>query len=168
MVQRASVQLFGPNEYALRLFPLLCGLASLFLFYYLAKKCLNRKAVPIAIALFAILLPLIYYSSEAKQYSSDVAVALCLLAVAAPLSRTVADASQNGFAGTRWRGIHLVFSSRDIRAGRHRRKHDSVLRHGKALPRNRPPVHDVPRFGFSALPSAISFPCELWPRTKRC
>lgn len=84
MVQRASVQLFGPNEYALRLFPLLCGLASLFLFYYLAKKCLDRKAVPIAIALFAILLPLIYYSSEAKQYSSDVAVALCLLCIAAP------------------------------------------------------------------------------------
>ena len=82
MLQKALVRLLGPGEYALRLFPFLCGLASLFLFYYLAKKCLERSAVPMAIALFAMVLPLIYYSSEAKQYSSDVVVTLCLLSVA--------------------------------------------------------------------------------------
>src|SRR5262252_1207359 len=67
MAQRAAVTLFGPGEYALRLFPFICGLISLFLFYYLAKKCLEPGASRIGLALFAIVLPLIYYSSEAKQ-----------------------------------------------------------------------------------------------------
>ena len=82
LAQRWYVDLFGPGEYALRLFPLLCSFASLVLFYQLAKKCLERNAIAVAIGLFAILLPLTYYSSEAKQYSSDVAVALCLLLLA--------------------------------------------------------------------------------------
>jgi hypothetical protein len=38
--------------------------------------------VPIALALFAVLQPLVYYSSELKPYSGDVAIALSILAAA--------------------------------------------------------------------------------------
>lgn len=77
-IEKASVLAFGSSEYALRLFPFLCGVLSLFLFHRLAKLCLAPRAVPIALSLFAIAGPLIYYSSEVKPYSSDVAVALLL------------------------------------------------------------------------------------------
>ena len=82
MVERAAVQVFGSSEYALRLFPFVCGIVSLLLFYRLAKLSVSSQAVPIALGLFATLAPLIYYSSEAKQYSSDVAIALCLSSAA--------------------------------------------------------------------------------------
>jgi hypothetical protein len=82
MVERAAVQGIGSSEYALRLFPFLCGIASLLLFYRLAKVTVSPQAVPIALGLFATSDHLIYYSSEAKQYSSDVAIALSLLLAA--------------------------------------------------------------------------------------
>ena len=78
MIEKASVQILGNSEYALRLFPLISGIISLFLYYGLAKQTLTVKMVPIALGLFAISGPLIYYSSETKQYSSDVAIAICL------------------------------------------------------------------------------------------
>lgn len=81
VVEKLAVQLFGNNEYSLRLFPLLSGIVSLLLFYELAKRCISREAIPIALTLFVGLDYLLYYSSEAKQYSTDVAIALlsCLL-----------------------------------------------------------------------------------------
>ncbi len=81
IVEKLAIQLFGNNEYALRLFPLLSGIISLFLFYRLAKIFLSGYAVPIALAFLASLSQLIYYATELKQYSSDVAVALfaCLV-----------------------------------------------------------------------------------------
>jgi hypothetical protein len=82
MLERSVVQVFGSSEYALRLVPFLCGIISLLLFYRLAKLSVTSRAVPIALGLFAISAPLIYYSSEAKQYSSDVAIALSLLSAA--------------------------------------------------------------------------------------
>lgn len=83
MVEKLAVQLFGDNEYALRLFPLICGVFSLFLFYQLAKRFIQGWAIPIALGLFASLHYLVYYSSEVKQYSSDVAIALlcCLISL---------------------------------------------------------------------------------------
>jgi hypothetical protein len=69
----------GIGEYALRLIPFLSGIASLFLFHALAKRCLMREAVPWALFLFAIASPLVYYSSELKQYSSDVFITLVIL-----------------------------------------------------------------------------------------
>lgn len=80
-VEKLAVQLFGDNEYALRLFPLLAAIISLFIFYKLAKRCLEPQAVTIALALFSTLHIWLEYATEAKQYSSDVtlAVILCLL-----------------------------------------------------------------------------------------
>ena len=76
MVEKLAVQVFGDNEYALRLFPLICGIVSLFLFYQLANRFIQGWGITIAVVLFASLHYLVYYSSEVKQYSSDVAIAL--------------------------------------------------------------------------------------------
>ena len=81
LVEKLAVQLFGDNEYALRLFPLLSAIISLFIFYELAKRCLQPQAVTIALALFSTLHIWVEYASEVKQYSTDVltAVLSCLL-----------------------------------------------------------------------------------------
>jgi hypothetical protein len=83
IVLKLAVQVFGDNEYALRLFPILSSIISFFLFYKLALQCIQRPAIPIALALFASLRYLVYYASEVKQYSTDVAIALlsCLIAM---------------------------------------------------------------------------------------
>lgn len=78
LIEKLAVQSFGNNEYALRLFPFLCGILSLFLFYKVATLCIKPKAILIGLGLFALSGPLISYSSEVKQYSSDVTIALLL------------------------------------------------------------------------------------------
>lgn len=75
---RFLIDIFGKSEYVLRLLPLLAGVLSLFLFYKLSLKLLNRPASIFAIAMFAFAGSLIYYSSEAKQYSAEV---LCAVVV---------------------------------------------------------------------------------------
>jgi len=78
MVQKLLVVSFGGSEYVLRLFPLVCGVVSVFLFYRMAKDYVDPKAVMFTLGLFAISNRLIYYSSEVKQYSTDVVVVLLL------------------------------------------------------------------------------------------
>ncbi len=78
LLEKLVIQVFGQSEYALRLFPFLSGIASLFIFYEVAKHYVKTKAVLIALSLFAISGPLIYYSVDVKQYSSDVAIALLI------------------------------------------------------------------------------------------
>lgn len=82
MLEKYAVQSFGNSEYALRFVPFLSGIISLILFYNVTKHYVKQDAVLIALGLFAISGPLIYYSSEAKQYSSDVAIALLLYSIA--------------------------------------------------------------------------------------
>ena len=79
VLEKLLAQTFGDSEYVLRLVPLLAGLIALVLFYRVARDTIRPGAVPIALGLLVILDPLIYYASEVKQYSSDVAVALILL-----------------------------------------------------------------------------------------
>jgi hypothetical protein len=81
-LEKSAVHFLGSSEYALRLVPLLAGIVSVFLFYRLAAKTIAAAAVPVAVGLFAISPSLIYYSSEVKQYSCDVAVAVLLYCLA--------------------------------------------------------------------------------------
>lgn len=76
--------LFGRHELVLRFFPLLAGLASLWLFYLLAKRILRGAGFYLALALFAVNPQLVYYTSESKQYIVDVTVALGLIVLALP------------------------------------------------------------------------------------
>jgi len=79
MVEKFAVSVLGDSEHMLRLFPLLAGILSIFLFLNLAKRYVSGIEINIALILFSISTPLIYYSSEAKQYSSDVLITLSLL-----------------------------------------------------------------------------------------
>lgn len=85
LVEKIFNSILGKNELALRLFPLLVGLLSLWLFYLLLKRTANGAGLLITLALFALNPRLVYYSSEVKQYIVDVAVTLSLLLIAAPL-----------------------------------------------------------------------------------
>jgi hypothetical protein len=82
LLTKLAVVAFGNNEMALRLVPLSAGIASLFLFLATARRCLTPRAVPIALALFAVSPFLIYYASELKPYSSDATVALLTFVLA--------------------------------------------------------------------------------------
>ena len=79
MVEKLSVDAFGPSEWALRLLPFLASLVSLVLFYWLAQRAVSETAVPIAVGLFAFGEPLIYYASEVKQYATDVTFTIMVL-----------------------------------------------------------------------------------------
>ncbi len=79
ILQKFAMSIFGNTEYALRLFPLVAGIISLFIFFEVAKKTIHRQAVPIALILFSVGDHLIYFASEVKQYSGDVAIALLLI-----------------------------------------------------------------------------------------
>ncbi len=78
LATKSCTAVLGHSEYALRLVPLLCALSSLLFFRAVAKRLLPALAVPFALLLFAVSWPLLRYASEAKQYSSDVLVALVL------------------------------------------------------------------------------------------
>ncbi|MBN1870931.1 MAG: glycosyltransferase family 39 protein [Candidatus Omnitrophica bacterium] len=80
-VERIMVLLFGNNELTLRLFPLMAGILSIFLFYILIKYYIDSKFIQMSLLLFVVSEKLIYYSSEVKQYAVDVLVTLILYIV---------------------------------------------------------------------------------------
>jgi hypothetical protein len=115
LAEKLAVQWIGPSEYALRLFPLAAGLAALFLFYRVAQRLLDPAAVPLALGIFAILQPLIYFSSEAKHYSFDILSTVVMLLLAVRLAGiprlTLAQVLGFGLAGalTVWFSYPAVF-----------------------------------------------------------
>lgn len=82
LVEKIFNLFLGRNEYALRLFPLILGLLSLWMFYLLLKRFTRGTSLILVLALFAFNPRLIYYSSEVKQYIADVFVAIVLLLIA--------------------------------------------------------------------------------------
>ena len=72
--------IFGNHDLALRVFPLLCFLFSIVLVAKLSDLLIkNKTTILLVVALFSLCPTLIYYSSEVKQYSTDVMVFLLLL-----------------------------------------------------------------------------------------
>lgn len=84
-IEKLFTQLFGNNEYSLRLFPLIAGIIGLIAFYKLGKWAVSAIALPIALILFACLRYTLYYATEVKQYSSDVTITLLLCLLLIPL-----------------------------------------------------------------------------------
>jgi hypothetical protein len=78
LLEKLVVSVFGPSELAFRFLPFLASVLSLFLFLHLATRCVNPTASRIALAIFAISDPLIYYSAEAKRYSFEILASLLL------------------------------------------------------------------------------------------
>ncbi len=81
-IEKFFFNVMGNNEYALRLFPLISGIFGIFLFFKLTKKFLGKTGSLLALLLFAVGDHLIYFSSEVKQYSSDVLIALVIILTA--------------------------------------------------------------------------------------
>lgn len=85
VVEKLFNAILGKHELVLRLFPLLVGLLSLWLFYLLLKRLTGGAGLIVPLALFALNPRLIYYSSEVKQYILDVAVTILLFWIAVPV-----------------------------------------------------------------------------------
>src|SRR5215207_893413 len=79
--EKLAITIFGRDEYALRLLALLASLLAIVVFWRIARKVLRPPAATAAIAVFAMLDPLVYYSATAKQYAFDVAAAVLILAL---------------------------------------------------------------------------------------
>jgi dolichyl-phosphate-mannose-protein mannosyltransferase len=85
LLEKLAVDTLGRNELALRFFPFLCSVASVFLFHRLAKRALGGWAAVLALLLFAIGVPFIQYGVEVKQYIFDATAAMLLLYLALTL-----------------------------------------------------------------------------------
>jgi len=104
-----AVHLFGESRFAFRLVPLLAGVASLFLFREVGRRCVSRRGEWVAVALFAVMDDLIYFASEVKQYSSDLALTLLCLGVALRVDR--GPKSVAGTIGFALLGVGVVWFS---------------------------------------------------------
>ncbi|MDE2222745.1 MAG: hypothetical protein KGK03_06715 [Candidatus Omnitrophica bacterium] len=81
VLQKWAVMWLGPNGWGLRLVPLMSGICAVLLFAKAASMFLDRYRALLAGTFFALCGSLIYYSSEAKQYSTDVLVVVILLLI---------------------------------------------------------------------------------------
>ncbi len=82
-----AIHLFGTSRVAFRMVSLLAGIAALFGFHAVARRCLPARVEWVAVLLFAVTGDLIYFASEVKQYSSDLALTLGCLVVALRVDR---------------------------------------------------------------------------------
>ncbi|MGH9317485.1 MAG: glycosyltransferase family 39 protein, partial [Thermoanaerobaculia bacterium] len=82
-VEWLAVRLLGCSEYALRLFPLVCGIAGLLLFAWVSGRLLASPARLLSIGLLAVAYPAIRNSAECRQYASDLFFAIALIALCA-------------------------------------------------------------------------------------
>ena len=80
-IEKLILVVLGNKDYILRLFPLISGLLALYLIYLVARRYFGMTGL-FAVLVFAISWPLIYYSSELKQYSSDALFSLLLIYLA--------------------------------------------------------------------------------------
>jgi hypothetical protein len=118
VVQKTIVEALGGSEYSLRLFPFLAGTLGLVLMVFLARAVVTASAVPLAVALFALSDPLIYYTTSNKQYAVDVLIATIVLLVGFRFGdRPYEAAAALGFAGVGATAIWLSHSSVFVLAG---------------------------------------------------
>jgi len=80
-IEKLSILIFGNHEYIMRLFPLFAGILAIYFIYRFARTHLGTFGL-FAVAIFAISWWLVYHSSELKQYTSDVMIALLLVFLA--------------------------------------------------------------------------------------
>ena len=78
-LEKTAVEIFGPAGFALRLAPFLAAVILVVVFRSLAMRTLGGWAGCVAVLLVAVSPSLVYYSTDAKQYSGD-AMAVVVLA----------------------------------------------------------------------------------------
>jgi hypothetical protein len=79
--QKSIITVFGSDEYALRLLPLICSITAIFIFWFIASKYLSKYGTLLALTLFVLSGSLIEFGAEVKQFSSDVLISLLILAM---------------------------------------------------------------------------------------
>jgi len=115
---KACIGAFGNNELSVRLFPLLCSMATLGLFRRLVQRWLPPAHACLALAFVAFGALFVDYATECKQYATDGFVALGLLEVAhwagpRPLTGRLAL----GLAGLGMAAVWLSMTSVFVLAG---------------------------------------------------
>lgn len=83
ILQKCSTALLGHGELALRFVPFLASVIALPVLFVAIRKLANPAVALAGVAWLALAEPLVRYSSEAKQYSTDVLWATVMLALAA-------------------------------------------------------------------------------------
>ena len=79
-IEKFLASLFGNEDWSLRIFPFISFLLSIPLIFKLNKQLFNSTFIALfSCALFSLNITLIEYSSEVKQYSSDVLICLILV-----------------------------------------------------------------------------------------
>lgn len=81
-LQKIAVSLGGNTEFAIRFFPLLASIISIFLFYQLCRHFLEKKHCIFPLLLFCFSLLQLKYATAGKQYAVDVCTCLFLLNMA--------------------------------------------------------------------------------------
>jgi len=94
-IEKLMSLIFGFGEKALRLYPLLCGMAALFVFYKILILTLTRKAIWYPLALLAMGVIYVKYSAQVKQYMPDLLIGLLLIWAA--LSMDIGKVKRNKF-----------------------------------------------------------------------
>ena len=89
-VEKIAVYALGTSDYALRLFPFICSVLALVVFWHLAVRVLREPGAVVAVFLFALAPPLIAFGALVKQYSADVCAAVVLLWIGVELESRVA------------------------------------------------------------------------------
>jgi hypothetical protein len=80
--EKIAITLFGGSDWVLRLVPMFSSIIGLLVFWRLSSRYLTLLGSYVAVTMLASATPLIVASSQVKQYSSDIAVALILLFMA--------------------------------------------------------------------------------------
>ena len=80
-LQRLVLDVWGFSEWTLRLFPLVCGIGSVLVFWRLARRIFgsDEVALMLAVGIFTVSVHPIRHAAEAKPYATDLLVALVLL-----------------------------------------------------------------------------------------
>ena len=81
LLVKLATSALGPGELALRAVPMLAGTLALPLFWWMFRPFLSTRGMAVGLLLLGANDSLIYYATEAKQYSSDVFWAILILGV---------------------------------------------------------------------------------------
>lgn len=78
LLVKLCLNIFGHNEYGLRVVPLVSGLLSILLFIPVTKYFLKRTGILVAMAILCISPAFVYHSVEVKQYSTELLCSILL------------------------------------------------------------------------------------------
>jgi len=87
ILQKCATEIFGHGELTIRLVPLVASVIALPIFFLTLRKIAGPAIAVAATAWLALAEPLVQYSAEGKQYSTDVLWVTVMLALAAAQQR---------------------------------------------------------------------------------